>query len=151
MKNYRKSFLLLLLMFAFLSSVAAQSTQKLFSQALAAYKVNNLEPAISMFSQVIAKDPKHAEAHFYLASCYVKYKKYEDAVPLFERAANLKTDYFDAHISHGKTLNLLNRNKEAEIVFKKAVNIKPNDSEGFLNLGIAQRSGRRCRKCGRIF
>ena len=132
------------------NNVKSNVDNKLFKEALAAYEINNLEPAISKFKQVIEKDPEHTEAHFYLANCYVKNKKYEQAVPLFEKATKLKPDYFDAFISLGKTLNLLDRSGEAETVFKKAIKLKPKDSSGFLNLGIAQKAREKLQRGDRL-
>ena len=94
----------LLFLSALIISVSAQNVSQLFNQGVASFRVNNYEPAISKLKQVIKLNPKHSEAHFYLASCYYNTKKYSDAVDYFKEAIRLKPSYFDAYILLGKML-----------------------------------------------
>ncbi|QSJ18993.1 tetratricopeptide repeat protein [Nostoc sp. UHCC 0702] len=65
--------------------------------------------------------------------------RYEEAIASYDKAIELKPDYYDAWNHRGVALGSLGRNEEAIASWDKAIEIKPNDHEVWYNRGVALR------------
>lgn len=63
---------------------------------------NHLEPARVAFERAVALAPDNSRANFELAVCYQLQKRYHDAVPLLQRAVQLRPHWYDAALRLGE-------------------------------------------------
>lgn len=68
----------------------------------------------SLLKKSVELDPKFADAHLQLGNLYSDQKKYDVAVPHYERAIALNTDLADAHYRLGQAFVHLGRKDEAQ-------------------------------------
>jgi len=68
----------------------------------------------SLLKRSVKLDPKFPEAHLQLGNLYSDQKKYETAVPEYERAIALNDDLADAHYRLGQAYVHLGRKDEAQ-------------------------------------
>ncbi len=61
----------------------------------------------------------------------------EEAIASYDKAIEIKPDYYDAWLNRGVALNQLLRLEEAIISYDKAVEIKPDYDDAWLNRGFA--------------
>src|SRR6185503_8489746 len=74
----------------------------------------NVEQIEGLLKKSVELDPKFPEAHLQLGNLYSDQKKYETAVPEYERAIALNGDLADAHYRLGQAYVHLGRKDEAQ-------------------------------------
>ncbi|MBD2293047.1 tetratricopeptide repeat protein [Anabaena sphaerica FACHB-251] len=63
--------------------------------------------------------------------------RYEDALAVYEKAVNIKPDYFQGWYGQGKALFELKKYQEALTAYDKAIQIKPDYLEAWIGRGFA--------------
>jgi len=95
------------------------------------------ERAIHYFKKAIEKNPRYAEAYFYIGYCYGKLGRFREAIEAHKQAIRIKPDDADAHHGLGVSYDRLGRLTEAIEAFKQAIRIKPDSADAHFNLGVA--------------
>lgn len=76
---------------------------------------------MEMFKQVLAIDPNDALANYGAGSCYVDLGQYNEAVPLLEKALQIKPNHTVAYLSLAEACQKLGRQKEAIKVYTDGI------------------------------
>ena len=111
--------------------------QKLYYLGLKEVFQENWEMALSYFQKAVAKNPKLAEAYFFMGNCYDKLERYLDAKESYKQAIRIKPDLAEAHYNLGVTYDNLGRYTEAIESYKQALRIEPDYDDAHCNLGVA--------------
>lgn len=90
------------------------------------------------FEELVRLRPADAEGYFFLASTYLDTNQPALAVPIFEKALELKPDFAFAHNKLGIALAAQGDLVDAEKHFARAVELDPNDDEFRANLARAR-------------
>jgi Tfp pilus assembly protein PilF len=117
--------------------VRSADAEKSFDKAMAAIRENKNEVATTIFTEIVAKDPKDYLAWTMLGTIYYTEKKFGDAAIAFEKALELKPDFSLARINLGK-VELSQKNYDKAIqVLTRAVELEPNSADANHFLGEA--------------
>jgi len=90
------------------------------------------------FSEVVAKAPDDANAHYLLGRTKFNENDYPGAIASFERALALRPKYVEAENNIGLAWRELNNISKARVAFETAIEwqgSEPTDAQPFLNLG----------------
>ena len=103
----------------------------------------SLEDAEKEFEQELAIDPVNAAAEFWLGEIARSEGRWEEATPHFAAAAKLDSNFSDAFLSLGTSLNSAGRYAEAIAPLEKYVKMAPQAVAGHYQLYVAySRTGR---------
>jgi serine/threonine-protein kinase len=109
---------------------------------LAAARLNRLqtlyEPATRDYLRATELEPANPQAFVGLALTYTLERRNLDAIGAFNKAIELKPDYFIAHLELGHLQHRQGRYSEAEKHLRKAVEIDPASSKAHSSLGAVQ-------------
>jgi tetratricopeptide (TPR) repeat protein len=92
-------------------------------------QIENLQDLIPFLSQP-------AEYYFKQGNTFYFEKQYKEAITFFNKAIELKPDYFDAWLNRGIALGDLDCDKEALVSYNRAIELNPNDSDAWFVRGI---------------
>jgi len=109
----------------------------LLQAALQHHQAGRLAQAEQIYRQVLAKDPKNADALHFLGVIAAQGGRHDVAVDLIGRAAGLKPLDPDVFYNLGKALRAVGRLEESIAAYRRAVVLDPGSSEVRNNLGIA--------------
>ena len=84
---------------------------------------------------VIALDPGHIEAHFYLGNTCLALGDGPGAVAAFRDTVHLQPDHRRAHVNLGALLELQHDHAAAEASFREALRLEPRNAELHYSLG----------------
>jgi tetratricopeptide (TPR) repeat protein len=99
--------------------------------------------SITLWSDVLSKNPQSQRAHSNLGNVLVKQKRFTEAIRHYSEALRIKPDYAKAHYNLGNAMEHQGRLNEAIKHFSEAIRIKPNYTKAHNNMGIAlSRQGR---------
>jgi tetratricopeptide (TPR) repeat protein len=103
----------------------------------------SLEDAKKEFEQELAIDPVNAAAEFWLGEIARREGQWEEAIPHFAAAAKLDSNFADAFLSLGTSLNSAGRFGDAIAPLEKYVKMAPEAVAGHYQLYVAySRTGR---------
>ena len=91
----------------------------------------------TLWSDVIAKAPHNARAHYNIGIEYTSRGEPEMAITHYRKAIELNPDLEHPYYNLGKVLAERDQNKEAVSLLQKAVEIKPDYAQAHNNLGSA--------------
>ena len=97
----------------------------------------SLEDAQKEFEQELAIDPVNAAAEFWLGEIARREGRWEEATPHFAAAAKLDSNFADAFLSLGTSLNSAGRYAEAIAPLEKYVKMAPQAVAGHYQLYVA--------------
>jgi protein O-mannosyl-transferase len=92
---------------------------------------------LTVWSDVVAKTPYNARAHFNLGAFLFGESKLDDAIHEYEEALTFRPDYADAHSMLGYALAEKGLLDEAIRHCREAVKCQPDNAAAHLNLGLA--------------
>ncbi len=104
-------------------SKSADSPRYLFTLAFSYYNRGNYLLSNDLLGEVIARDPKLAQAFYLRGSCLSSLGKPEDALPQYETAARLAPDNFLYHFQLGMVLSLLHQKERGAAELKKSLEL----------------------------
>lgn len=111
------------------------NTNQILKTAVMRYETGKLPEAEALCRQVLALDPKNADALNMLGVMAAQGGHYENAAELFTQAIRFKKSAPLFHYHLGLALKKLDRPKEALEKFKKAADLDPGYAEANLNIG----------------
>jgi len=117
---------------------AQVSIQQLFQEAQESKARGDLEQAARKYLEVIQRDPGFVNAYQDLGIVYFSQKRYEDAMPVLEKALRLNPRLAGAYVVLGLAHYELDQSQKAVAAFQAAHRLDPNDTNALLFLGKAQ-------------
>lgn len=118
------------------SPESSNSKGESFEQALTDYKAKNLDKAEAGFKAVIAKDPKNADAHFYLGKIYVDRKDFQTSLAYLQEAAKIDYKSVEKLMTLGDAYFELKKYDTAIVQYGKIVNFEPNNAQAYYKSGL---------------
>lgn len=94
------------------------------------------QESIRLYQQILAVDPKHAEALNLCAIAYFESGEAAQAIQLLQNAVSIQPNYVEAHNNLGNVLKALGKFAEAETAYGKALAIDPDYFDAHFNQGI---------------
>jgi tetratricopeptide (TPR) repeat protein len=91
--------------------------------------------AAAIYRELIAREPRGAEAHHCLGVAQFKLGHYGDAELLLRKAIELEPDYYAAYASLGGLLRAVGRAAESEAQLRRALKINPACADARASLG----------------
>ncbi len=107
-----------------------------YEQALSDYNAKNFDKAETGFKEVIASDPKNANAQYYLGNIYYSRKEYQTSLPYFEQAAKLDYKSTEKIMAWGENQRALKQFDRAIVQFQKVIGFDPNNANAYYALGL---------------
>jgi len=98
--------------------------------------LGNFQEAIEPATLLVKQQAKNIEYLKLLGSLYHSLKKYEQAIPLFERALKINSGDFQTLSNIGSSLIEIKKYDEAESYLKKSLAIQPNQPDALTNYGL---------------
>jgi predicted O-linked N-acetylglucosamine transferase (SPINDLY family) len=114
---------------------SGQATADLFNAAVEHHHARRLEEAVSLYRQVLAQDPSHANAHGNLGAALRGLGRLDEAVAAYRRSLEILPHSAAVQNNLGNVLTQLRRYPEAEAAFREAVRIAPDYAGAYANLG----------------
>jgi len=113
------------------------SAEGLYYTGLISLWGGDYENGLFYFEKAVKKNPRHADAYFYIGYCNDKLGRYSEAVEACKQAIRINLDFAEAHFYLGVAYDGLGRHSEAVEAFKQAIRINPDYAEAHYNLGVA--------------
>jgi tetratricopeptide (TPR) repeat protein len=82
-------------------------------------------------------DPIHAQESYDAGVRLLKIARYPQAILAFDRAVNLKSDYWEAYLMRGRAFLADNQTERASREFTKVIELRPNDPGPLIERGLA--------------
>src|SRR5271157_1111235 len=115
--------------------VFAQLPQGL-TEALENQKAGRLKEAVEIYTEVIAKDPRSAEAYNWRGMAYEDLGQLDQALADFNKAIEISPDYADAYNNRGEIYRKKNTIPQAFADYRKAAELDKNFAEAHYNMGL---------------
>jgi len=114
-----------------------------YPRALALLQEGKQEQAIGLFDEIIAEQPRRAEAHYKRANALNQLQRWEDALAGYDRAVQIDPNFAYAYCNRGTVLERLRRWDEALYSYERAVALNPGDALTLFNRGSVLRELKR--------
>jgi len=111
--------------------------QEVMNQATEHLQAGRLSNAEALFRQVIAQQPKHADAYHLMGCAAAKGNRPVEAVELIRRAIELDPKQSVFYNNLGLAFLILGNKAEAMKVFRQAISIDPKNADSYNHLGNA--------------
>jgi predicted O-linked N-acetylglucosamine transferase (SPINDLY family) len=115
--------------------MAQITIQQAFDLALRHHQAGRLQEAERIYRQILAQDPKHADAMHFLGVIAHQAGRADEAVDLIRRAIALWPNYAQAHSNLGNALKDNGQQDEAIAAYRQAIALNPSLPEARYNLG----------------
>ncbi len=119
-----------------LAPAQAPQSAALFAQGLQFHQAGNLAAAESLYRQVLAVQPSHADAMQLLGVVAHQAGRNDAAVDLITRAIALNGSAPHFHANLGQVLRMMGRIDEAETSYRRALALKPDYLDVLMGLGV---------------
>lgn len=104
-----------------------QSVEALYALGLFYQQAEDTENAISTYNRLLVVDPQNVYGHYNLGYVnLVLLNNFEEAIVHFDRASQLKPDYFEAIFNKGYCYELLGENEVARELYTEVLRIQVN-------------------------
>ena len=108
----------------------------LYEAATRAYQAKEWLRAVELCDQIIALQPRHAEAHYKKGNALKDVGRPEDAIACYELAIQADANFAHAWCNRGVVLQSLGLNDAAIESYVKATSLDPSDAIAHVNLGF---------------
>lgn len=112
-------------------------SQQLLQEATDRHKAGRLAEARTLYLEILATEPRNAEALHRLGILALQTANVAEALELLQRAVANAPDNALCHFSLAQALVSLNRSDEAIAGFRRALELRPQFPDGWSNLGAA--------------
>jgi len=124
---------------------------RVLEQAMRLHRAGRLEPAISIYRQVLEDNPDHPDALHYLGMACHSTGDFEQAIAHIGKALTIAPAYVEALNNLGVIYQSMGRLEEAENCYSRVIEIRPEHSDSHNNLGVVLKSQGRLRDAGASF
>ena len=114
------------------------SILELLHQALARHQAGDLEAAKAIYLQVLAREPRNADAHHLLGCAYRAERKFSEAVDSIGTAISINPVMASFYNNLGTCYSARFERVAAELCFRKALDLEPNYADAWSNFGLMQ-------------
>ncbi len=114
------------------------NTLELLHQALARHQVGDLEAAKAIYLQVLAREPRNADAHHLLGCAYRSERKFDEAIDSIGTAISINPIMASFYNNLGTCYSARFERVAAELCFRKALDLDPNYADAWSNFGLMQ-------------
>jgi len=111
------------------------SVNPLLTAAFAYHQRGQIAEAEKLYFQVLATNPRHAEALHFSGVAALQQGRLENAAELIAQSLSLREDDAQAHYHLGLVMGRLGRFEEAATHNRRAVTLKPDFQDAHMNLG----------------
>ncbi|HLY41639.1 MAG TPA: tetratricopeptide repeat protein [Terracidiphilus sp.] len=111
--------------------------QDLFLAAVQAEEAGEKHRAITLYQNMIARDPAYAPAYINLGTIHFHLRQFHRAEELYRRATEIDPDYVLAFFDLGNVLDELERPEESVDAYLQAVLLAPQYADAHYNLALA--------------
>jgi predicted O-linked N-acetylglucosamine transferase (SPINDLY family) len=126
-----------------MSPTPTLSVEQAYELALQHHHARRFAEAEVLYRQILAQEPRHAEASHLIGLIAHEYGRHELAIDLIRRAIAVDPRNVGAHCNLGEVYRVVGRLGEAEAVLRRALTINPNRAEVHNNLGTVLRDQQR--------
>jgi len=105
--------------------------------ALTNAQINRWGDNITLFQHTLAVTPPNLPIEYNLAHVLGEQGSYDEAAAHFEKALQIKPDFFDALLDMGVTRARQGRPAEAVEYYQRAIGVQPNSAKAHAELGVA--------------
>jgi predicted TPR repeat methyltransferase len=120
-------------------------------RAMELHRAGHLEPAISVYRQVLQYNPDHPDALHYLGLACHATGDVEQAIAHIDQALTVAPDYVEALNNLGVIYQSTGRLEKAERCYSRVIEIRPQHSDSHNNLGVVLKSQGRMRDAAAAF
>jgi tetratricopeptide (TPR) repeat protein len=106
-----------------------------YDQALLDFRSKNLDKAEAGFKEVVAAEPKNADAHFYLGKIRAERRDHEGSVRHLREAVKLDPDSVEKLMALGDAYFELKKFDTAIVEYGKVPGFEPNNAQAYYKLG----------------
>ncbi len=99
-------------------------------------KAGRLKEAVEIYTEVIAKNPRSAEAYNWRGMAEEDLGQLDQALADFNKAIEIAPDYADAYNNRGEVHRKKNMIPQASADYRKAAELDKNFAEAFYNMGL---------------
>jgi len=122
------------------NAVAQLTIQQAFDLALQHRQAGRLHEAEQICRHIVARQPKHAEAHNNLGNLLAEKGQFDEAITTYRQAIALVPNYAEAHSNLGNALTKQGQLDEALAAYRRAIALNPNLPDAQSNLGAVLRT-----------
>ena len=115
----------------------AKSVPITLEMALKEHQQGNLAEAVSLYQEILVKQPRNSDAHHLLGVLYHQARNYSQAIAQFQRAIHINPKNPDFYNNLGETYRLSGKFPEAIAQYQKALQLQPRNGRTRYNLGNA--------------
>lgn len=106
------------------------------TEALENQKAGRLKEAVEIYTEVIAKNPRSAEAYNWRGMAHEDLGQLDQALADYNKAIEISPDYADAYNNRGEVYRKKNMIPQATADYRKATQLDKNFAEAYYNLGL---------------
>lgn len=121
-------------------NVKRDGIEELFQAGERAYRNGDHATAVTLFDQVIEREPGHLNAHLQRGFCHGLLGAHDKAVSDFTAVIERKSDHSWAYTSRGSAYNKLGKHELAIEDFNKVLALDPKNEEAYNNRGWARKA-----------
>ena len=99
--------------------------------------VEDYEKALSLFLEVIKRNPSHGDAYFYVGYCLGRLGKYREAIEPYQQALRIKPNDADTLNNLCVGYERIERYPEAIEACRQAIQVKPESPEAYNNISLS--------------
>ena len=111
--------------------------QDKLERALSCHQAGRLAEADRLYTEILAKEPEHADALNLLGVVRLDEGDAAAAAELIEKAIAVNPDHAEAHCNLGVALTHRGELEAAVAAYRRAVTLKPDFAQAYYNLGVA--------------
>jgi tetratricopeptide (TPR) repeat protein len=121
-------------------NVKRDGVAELYQAGEKAYRAGDHYTAISLFDQVLEREPDNLNAHLQRGFCQGSVGAYDKAVEDFTVVIDQKSDHSWAYTSRGSAYYKLGKHELAIADFNKVLSLDPKNEEAYNNRGWAHKA-----------
>ncbi len=113
------------------------------TEALENQKAGRLKEAVEIYTEVIAKSPRSAEAYNWRGMAHEDLGELDQALADYNKAIEISPDYADAYNNRGEIYRKKNMIPQAFADYRKAAELDKNYAEAHYNMGLMYEAQKR--------
>ena len=109
--------------------------------AIRLHRAGQTAEAEPLYRQILADNPNHAQASYYLGVIALQYANPQAAVALISKAIDIQPNLAEAYLDLANAQKALGRADQAIGSLRRLLEIRPDYAEAHANLGVLRPNG----------